>query len=254
MLDRIPSAAPLHEPRPPAVPWRLGTSVAALLITFVSAVFGVTIVTAVAGGVFKHQQLALNIVLYQWLALGVVVSVFLLIVLRFHVGAAALGYRFPGWATLGTAAAAVLPVLLAVQVIALFFNTFIPGYHLHGNAQELVQGQQPHLSFLGDVLVLAWVAIEVPLAEETLFRGILFQGLRETLARWIPYHWAVFVGAVVSGLLFGLAHGELYALPILAFLGIALAYVFQYSRSIFASAIVHGIINFLSTVTILHLL
>jgi membrane protease YdiL (CAAX protease family) len=253
MLDHAPPPAPLRESRPPAVPWRLGTSVSALLITFVSAVFGLSIVTAVSGDLFKHQQLTLNIVLYQWLVFGVVVSVFLLIVLRFHVGGSVLGYRFPGWGTLGTAAAAVLPVLLAVQLIGLFFNTFIPGYHLHGNAQELVQGEQPHLNLLGDVLVLAWVAVEVPLAEETLFRGILFQGLRETLVRWIPYHWAVFVGAVVSGLLFGLAHGEMYALPILAFLGIALAYVFQYSRSIFASAIVHGIINFLSTVTILHI-
>jgi membrane protease YdiL (CAAX protease family) len=58
---------------------------------------------------------------------------------------------------------------------------------------------------------------------------------------------------VVSGVLFGAAHFELYALPILAFLGFALAYVFQYGRSIYASALVHGIINFLSTVTILHI-
>jgi membrane protease YdiL (CAAX protease family) len=224
-----------------------------VLVTFVSAVLGLNIVTAIAGNTFIDQQLTLTIILYQWLVLGVAASVFLLIVLRFHAGGSVIGFRFPGWGTLGTAAAAVLPVLLAVQLIALFFDTFIPGYHLHGNAQELIQGKQPHLNLLGDVLVLAWVAIEVPLAEETLFRGILFQGLRETLARWIPYQWAVFVGALVSGVLFGLAHGEMYALPILAFLGFALAYVFQYSRSLYASATVHGIINFLSTVTILHI-
>jgi membrane protease YdiL (CAAX protease family) len=122
---------------------------------------------------------------------------------------------------------------------------------VHGNVRELGNTIHGHPGAVEKILIVAWAAIEVPLTEETLFRGIIFQGLRTFFDRWIPYSVAVFVAAAISGTLFGLAHGEPHTLPILIFVGMALAYIFQYGRSIYASAAVHGLINALAMITLL---
>ena len=59
-------------------------------------------------------------------------------------------------------------------------------------------------------------------------------------------------GAIVSGLAFGLVHFEPHTLPILAFVGIVLALVFEYSRSVYASFLVHGTVNFLAVLSVFH--
>jgi len=106
-------------------------------------------------------------------------------------------------------------------------------------------------AFLAAIDGLVRQGIEAPLAEETLFRGIIFQGLRNLCSRWAPNGVAIFLAALVSGVVFGLAHLEIHTLPILALLGIVLAYVFQYGRSIFASALVHGLVNILAVISLL---
>jgi membrane protease YdiL (CAAX protease family) len=151
------------------------------------------------------------------------------------------------------AAAAVLPLYGGVLLIYAAFTTLLPGYHLRGNAQDLFQGLPNHPGLGLEILVLLWAGVQAPLVEETLFRGILFQGLRQFFARWIPYQGAVLAGAIVSGVIFGLAHSsEPHTWPILIFLGIALAYIFQLARSIYASALVHAIINGAATLLYFH--
>jgi membrane protease YdiL (CAAX protease family) len=163
----------------------------------------------------------------------------------------ALGYRWPGWSTMAAAALCVVVITLGAYVIQEIFNALFPGFNVHGNVRELGNTIHGHPGALAKVLIVAWAAIEVPFTEETLFRGIIFQGLRSVFDRWLPYQVAVFVAAVISGTLFGLAHGELHTLPILIFVGMALAYVFQYGRSIYASVLVHGLINALAMITLL---
>jgi membrane protease YdiL (CAAX protease family) len=90
------------------------------------------------------------------------------------------------------------------------------------------------------------------LVEETLFRGIIFQGIARFSSRWLNEHLSIFVGAVVSGVIFGLAHFEPHTLPILVFLGVALAYVFYYSRSIYSSMLVHGSVNAIAAISVFH--
>jgi membrane protease YdiL (CAAX protease family) len=90
----------------------------------------------------------------------------------------------------------------------------------------------------------------VPLTEETLFRGIVFGGLARFFAGLIPENAAVFVAAVVSGAIFGLAHLEPHTFPILMFLGICLAYIYYYGRSVFASALVHGLFNTIAVLAV----
>ncbi len=239
-------------PAPPAerwtVPWGIGTVIAAVLISFISLLIGSTVVVSLAG---KNPTIEWEMVGYQALTLGVLISAVLLILFRFQLSPRALGYRFPGWSTLAAAAASVILITFAAYAIQEAFNALFPGYNVHGNVRELGNTIRGHPGMAEKVLILAWASIEVPLTEETLFRGIIFQGLRTFFNRWIPYSLAVFCAAAISGTLFGLAHGEPHTLPILIFVGIALAYIFQYGRSIFASALVHALINALAMITLL---
>lgn len=230
------------------VPWGMGTVVAAILISFVSLLVGSSVVVALTG---RNPTIEWEIAGYQALTLGVLISVVLLILIRFQVSLRALGYRFPGWSTIAAAAASVILITLAAYAIQEIFNRIVPGFNVHGNVRELGNTIRGHPGVVEKMLILAWASIEVPLTEETLFRGIIFQGLRTAFDRWVPYPLAVFCAAAISGTLFGLAHGEPHTLPILIFVGMALAYIFQYGRSIFASAVVHGLINALAMITLL---
>lgn len=240
------------EREPNAVPWGIGRAVGALIVTFACAVGGQIILYALAAGYLKKHQIVANILSYQFLLAGVVLSAVVLILIPYRIGPRALGFRFPGWNTLGMAAVSVVGIMFAVAALEWLFNTLFPAYHLQGNAKQLFPGQHKHLGIVLEVAVVIWAGIEAPLAEETLFRGILFQGMRDTFSRRMPGWAAILIAAVVSGSLFGLAHGEFHTLPILVMLGIILAYVFQLGRSIYASMVVHGLINTLAVIALLH--
>jgi hypothetical protein len=74
-----------------------------------------------------------------------------------------------------------------------------------------------------------------PIAEEIVFRVFIFNvGLR---------YGGFWLGAVVSGVLFGLAHGDLFVLAPLALGGLVLCYVYYRTRNAYASMITHGLFN-----------
>lgn len=79
----------------------------------------------------------------------------------------------------------------------------------------------------------------VPLVEELLFRGAGFS----LLARW--GRGAAIVG---TGVLFGLGHGLLEALPILIAFGLGLAWLRDRSDSVYPPILLHGIFNGVSLI------
>lgn len=82
-----------------------------------------------------------------------------------------------------------------------------------------------------------------PFAEETLFRIFFFNlGLR---------YGGFWTGAIVSGVLFGVAHGDLYAAFPLALGGVVLCYVYYRTRNAYASMIAHGLFNAVSILALL---
>ena len=81
-------------------------------------------------------------------------------------------------------------------------------------------------------------AIAPPIVEELLFRGLIFKRLRNVT----PAVWAM----VISGLVFGIIHGNLvqfvYAFPI----GVILAFIYEIFKTIWAPVIFHVSANFIS--------
>ncbi|MFA5536951.1 MAG: type II CAAX endopeptidase family protein [Bacillota bacterium] len=84
------------------------------------------------------------------------------------------------------------------------------------------------------VLFLLGVFI-APLAEEIYFRGLLFPVIKEYLG--------LAGGIIVSGLIFGLMHFDLLRFLPLALGGMALAYLYHKTNSLYAAITAHGVWN-----------
>jgi len=102
----------------------------------------------------------------------------------------------------------------------------------------------------GFFLVAVMTVVAAPFVEECFFRGFLYRGLA---AVWRE-QWGsrgLWVATVVSGLLFGLAHGELLQLPGLALVGIVLARVYERTQRLLPSFLMHLGFNSLTVVALL---
>ena len=86
-------------------------------------------------------------------------------------------------------------------------------------------------AFAANFVVIALVA---PVVEELTFRGLGFS-LLERYGRW--------TAIVVIGLLFGLVHGLVQALPILALFGSGLAWLRSRTTSVYPGILVHSAFN-----------
>jgi membrane protease YdiL (CAAX protease family) len=92
----------------------------------------------------------------------------------------------------------------------------------------------PHTS-AGLVLFVVLAVVVAPLLEETFFRGFVFQGLARS--------WGPLAGALTSALIFAAWHQQLSVLIPIFGLGILLAAVFYWTRSIYANIAFHAVFN-----------
>lgn len=260
MFEARPDSARSVDERGEGARWGFGIGVSAVLLAFGIYIVGTLVLVnaaRIAGATSntRPHELELTLFAYQFLVLGVAISAYLLILGKYRLGAPTLGFHFPGWSAMGACATAAVGILIGVLLLTIVENALLPGFKVHGNADVLFPKNELHIAALEKVLVFLMVAVEVPLTEETLFRGILFQGARTTAQKHVSNGLAIACAAIVSGAIFGAAHlsdpRELHTLPTLILLGICLAYIFQNSRSVYGSALVHGIINGLAAVTIL---
>jgi membrane protease YdiL (CAAX protease family) len=173
-------------------------------------------------------------VLYTWSAaigglvqLGIVLGIVLAIA-RGRPKDEYLGLRRPSsW---GLAAGLIVLVLIGVFALSAVLSPL-----LHpGEEQGLVPNTwHPDRAapFVANFLV---VAVLAPIVEEITFRGLGYK-LLEPFGKW--------TAILLVGLLFGLAHGLVEALPILAAFGAGLAYVRMRTGSVYPGMIVHSAFN-----------
>ena len=131
----------------------------------------------------------------------------------------------------------VLYILIAMAALAL--AGLIPGADL-SQAQTLDVGQVFGVSRM---IVFVVLVIVTPFAEELLFRGLLYGGLR---ARKLP----VWASALVVSALFGLAHGQLNVGIDVFCLSLVACYARELTGSIWAGVVMHMIKNFIAFVIV----
>jgi membrane protease YdiL (CAAX protease family) len=126
----------------------------------------------------------------------------------------------------------VLGLTAVTGLTAVLFNS---GRPVPGNTTGLFRGR-PSIAMLA--LALLGVAVLAPICEEVFFRGMLYQYLRGRLP--------VVAAIALSAAVFAALHFLPLLFPILLFMGIMLAVVFETSRSLYASIGFHAANNALA--------
>ena len=136
-----------------------------------------------------------------------------------------------GWVALGgVAALAILAAALSLELLYV---------QVTGDEDIPLLAEAMPRSVPGFIAVLASGAVAAPIAEEFLFRGMFY--------RWLRGRWGVAVGAVVSAFTFSALHlpGAADAVHIFV-IGLALAWLYERSGSLWPAMMLHGVNNAVS--------
>jgi membrane protease YdiL (CAAX protease family) len=134
------------------------------------------------------------------------------------------------WLVITTVASLIVIPLTSLLILLVYF---VFGLELENPQLDFLLPEQ--LTSLEILAMLFLAGVAAPFGEELLFRGVFYKMLRE--------RWGIWPGVLISSLVFGMIHGDL-AVGLTAFLlGILLALVFEYSRSLWTSILVHALNN-----------
>jgi membrane protease YdiL (CAAX protease family) len=149
-----------------------------------------------------------------------------------------LGFRGLSWRDVGIALLGALAMIVFVNGSATLLQAVTRTHEQELAVKVLLQLNDP----TGRALAILTAAIVAPIAEELGFRVFVFNFIRTRTSFW--------PAAVISGLLFGLAHfsgsatlGSLATVLPLAVGGIILARVYVTTRNAYASMITHAVFN-----------
>jgi uncharacterized protein len=147
-----------------------------------------------------------------------------------RVPSAALGLRRPLRSPFAFAAAA----YVAYIVFALAYGALV-----HPHQKDITRDLGVGHGDLGTVIAALLIVVAAPLSEEIFFRGFIFGGFRRRVS--FP------VAAILSAAIFGLFHytgsGSEAVIPQLAFLGLAFAWVYEETGSIYPTIALHMLNN-----------
>jgi membrane protease YdiL (CAAX protease family) len=150
-----------------------------------------------------------------------------------------LGFRTPSPGTVGMALLGFGAMVVVANGSAALIDYFAHSPH----QQDIVQIFKTLRDSTAITVFAIFAVIFAPFAEETFFRIFFFNlGLR---------YGGFWGGAILSGALFGIVHGDLYAALPLALGGIVLCAVYYRTRNAFAPMISHALFNALSIVALL---
>ncbi len=147
-----------------------------------------------------------------------------------------LGLGIPSLASVGIALVGVFAMLVVSAAIGGFEE-----HVMHVKVQEEAVDLLKSVHGWSAVWFAVIACIFAPIAEEFAFRAFLFNAL----LRYVP----VPAAAIVSGLVFGAAHGSWSALLPLAAVGMVLAIVYYRTGSLGASMVAHSVFNLVGVVS-----
>lgn len=165
--------------------------------------------------------------------LAVLGGVWLLVVRRYDAGWAAVGLRRPALRTLPLAL--LLCALFAAGSVAIIAGLTWALGTLGRPVRVTPLSDMPTPADPLFVVAVLGSVLLTPVAEEVLFRGVLYQSLRK--------HLGVVFGTLGSALLFAALHWQAAMVPEFLFLGIVLAVAFERTRSLYPSMVMHAAYN-----------
>jgi uncharacterized protein len=226
-------------------PWPVWTAPAGVAVGFALGIF-VTIfvgVFAQAGGSsLTHPSPAVSLIADVMFDLAFVASAVYFAAVRFRARPADFGFRRIG---LGLGIGAVVAAGISYYVLTALYASAI---HLHGS-DKLPSELGVSKSTAALVGATVFVCVIAPMAEEFFFRGFVFGALRRMRITIAGRDVGTWVAAVITGILFGLAHtgsaASQYLIP-LGFLGFVLCLVRWRTGSLYPCMALHSLNNSLA--------
>lgn len=142
------------------------------------------------------------------------------------------GWTARGWGNVGTGVVAGLGILV---VTALLVSLEERRFRVRANNPFVTSSTLGHHPGLAAAFIAFAVVLLAPMAEEALFRGILFGSLSR--------RWRYLPSTAVSAVIFGLAHLNLSLLLPLALAGVVFNALYRRTGSLIPSTIAHATLN-----------
>lgn len=226
-------------------PWPVWTAPASVAVGFVVGTLGALVVELIGGAggsSVKHPTPAVSLIADVAFDLGFVAAALYLSSYRSRARPADFGFRAVG---IGQAAKVMALGALAYYGVTTIYASV---FKLHGSDKLPTEFNASH-STAALVGAAIFVCVVAPIAEEFFFRGFFFGALRKWRIMIGGRNIGVWVAAVVTGLLFGLAHtgsaSSQYLIP-LGFLGFVLCMVRWRTRSLYPCIALHSANNALA--------
>jgi uncharacterized protein len=253
-MERVPPSQTSPSVPAPAVepprdsddpPWRLWMAPAALVLGFgIAQVVTIVLeIVAHAGGAsLTSPPASVNIIANFLFDLSFVAAAVYFARLHGTVTLADFGFRRPSW-KLGVGALALAGI--SYYVLSAVYQAIV---HVHGS-DKLPSNLGVSTSTAAAIAVTVFVCVIAPICEEFFFRGFFFGVLRRWRIMVGGYNIGTWVAAVLTGIVFGLAHAGSapagYLVP-LGFLGFVLCLVRWRTRSLYPGMALHSINNALA--------
>lgn len=131
--------------------------------------------------------------------------------------------------------------LMALAVVAIYVFELLYSSLTHpGNEQGLTPAHWEPRHAAAYVVNSIVICTVIPFVEELTYRGLGYSLLEPLAGRWLSI--------LAIGLLFGLAHGLVVSLPVIAAFGCVLAWIRSVTRSVFPGMVVHALFNAIALV------
>ncbi|MEA1959525.1 MAG: type II CAAX endopeptidase family protein [Chloroflexota bacterium] len=226
-----------EEIQPQETPWNTGDVGKGILLTIVVTIVILGLIVAflallvVSGSEWVLDEWFILLISGIPLYAAMVFAVWLFSVRKYRCGWRPLGFGLIDAKGMALGAT----VVLACLAIGVLYDLLLKGIGV-----ESPSALSP--DFVGTwynwAMIGVFAVVVAPLAEETFFRGFIFQGLRKRFG----YGWGVFI----SALLFSLAHLQPGALVPIFFLGLMLAWLYAKTKSIWPCIFAHFVYNSLA--------
>ncbi len=144
---------------------------------------------------------------------------------------------------IGRALPWIILLFLSFLAVNALYQQLISTFHLNLQTNDQRLLEEGRIAPLTTYVTLFAAVVVAPFCEEVFFRSFVFMGLRND----IPLVWSI----VLSALIFGVAHGDPGSFPVLFCIGLALAFVRWYTRSIWPGFILHVANNGLGAILLI---
>jgi membrane protease YdiL (CAAX protease family) len=231
----------------PVRPWPWWVALVALAAAFL-AIIGAGVLLAIIGAALGGGEDALNDYDYVFGivqdVLWVAVAIGIPLAIVHWIRPEHLGLR---GRHLGFSALKLIIVLFGFYMVAAIYSAAMG---LDENSNELLKDTGFGDSLGKDLAYAFLYPVAAPLAEELLFRGVLFKGLRDGFRARLGRGGAVGLAALISGAIFGSLHlggGQDKFIPVLVALGVLLALAYEWTGTLYVPIAIHALNNAIAT-------